>query len=96
MAGVTPGIGVALFLRDQRCIKSFFLSHPIQEQAGNGHVKEVQGKVSNNSQEPSKYEVQTTKLNQMPVPDKQREEFAEEMVEDAKEAFSKQQSNNQE
>lgn len=56
----------------------------------------MQGKVSNNSQEPSKYEVQTTKLNQMPVPDKQREEFAEEMVEDAKEAFGKQESNNQE
>ncbi len=52
--------------------------------------------MSNNSQEPSKYEVQTTKLNKMPVPDKQREEFAEDMVEDAKEAFSQQQSEGQE
>lgn len=47
---------------------------------------------NNNSQEPSKYEVQRTELNKMPVPDKQREEFAKEMVEDAKEAFGEQQS----
>lgn len=48
------------------------------------------------SQEPSKYEVQTTKLNEMPVPDKQREEFAQEMAEDAKETFSQQQSQDKE
>nr|WP_202128847.1 hypothetical protein [Paenibacillus dendrobii] len=59
-------------------------------------MKGVQAQVSNNSQEPSKAEVQTTKLNKMPVPDKQREEFADEMVQDAKEAFGKQQSKNQE
>ncbi|MEC0242110.1 hypothetical protein P4H66_20100 [Paenibacillus dokdonensis] len=52
--------------------------------------------MSNNSQEPSKYEVQTTKLNKMPVPDEQSEEFAKEMEEDAKEAFGQQQSENKE
>ncbi|GIO57267.1 MULTISPECIES: hypothetical protein [Paenibacillus] len=45
---------------------------------------------NHNDQEPSKYEVQRTELNKMPVPDKQREEFAKEMVKDAKEAFSQQ------
>ncbi|MCJ8012869.1 hypothetical protein MUG84_14120 [Paenibacillus sp. KQZ6P-2] len=52
--------------------------------------------MSDNSQELSKYEVQRTELNKMPVPDKEREEFAEEMVEDAKEAFSKQQPESKE
>ncbi|MBE9916837.1 hypothetical protein G8C92_22725 [Paenibacillus donghaensis] len=51
---------------------------------------------NNNSQEASKYEVQRTELNKMPVPDKQREEFAKEMVKDAKEAFSQQQSEDKE
>ncbi|MET3852634.1 MULTISPECIES: hypothetical protein [Paenibacillus] len=45
---------------------------------------------NHNDQELSKHEVQRTELNKMPVPDKQREEFAKEMVEDAKEAFSQQ------
>lgn len=44
------------------------------------------------SQELSKYEVQRNEFNKMPVPSKEREEFAEEMVEDAKAAFSEQQS----
>lgn len=44
------------------------------------------------SQGLSKYEVQTTPLNKMPVPSKEREEFAKEMVEDAKEAFGQEQS----
>ncbi|MDR0267075.1 hypothetical protein [Paenibacillus sp.] len=51
---------------------------------------------NNNSQGPSKSEVQGTRLNRMPGPDKQREEFAQEMVEDAKEAFSRQQSEHNE
>ncbi|WMT41663.1 hypothetical protein RE628_03945 [Paenibacillus sp. D2_2] len=48
--------------------------------------------MSKKSQGLSKYEVQTTPLNKMPVPDKQREEFAKEMVEDAKAAFGQKQS----
>lgn len=43
-----------------------------------------------NSQELSKYEVQRNEFNKMPVPSKEREEFAEEMAEDAKAAFSEQ------
>ncbi|GGG03751.1 hypothetical protein [Paenibacillus aceti] len=48
------------------------------------------------SEQLSKYEVQTTPLNRMPVPDKQREEFAKEMVEDAKAAFGQEQSEHKE
>ncbi len=43
----------------------------------------------------SKYEVQRNKYNVMPVPSKEKEEFAEEIAEDAKAAFSKQQSEQQ-
>ncbi|CAM4345595.1 MAG: hypothetical protein E7L01_11670 [Paenibacillus macerans] len=39
------------------------------------------------SQGPSKYEVQRDEFNKMPVPSKEREEFAKEMAEDAKAAF---------
>ncbi|WP_435923991.1 hypothetical protein [Paenibacillus sp. DYY-L-2] len=46
-----------------------------------------------NSQELSKYEVQRDEFNKMPVPSKEREEFAKEMAEDAKEAFGEQQKN---
>ncbi|WP_164515152.1 hypothetical protein [Paenibacillus lentus] len=44
----------------------------------------------------SKYEVQRNSLNKMPVPDKQREEFAKEMVEDAKAAFGQEQTEQEE
>ncbi|GAA0134012.1 hypothetical protein YSY43_08520 [Paenibacillus sp. YSY-4.3] len=44
----------------------------------------------------SKYEVQRTPLNKMPVPDKEREEFAKEMVEDAKAAFGKEHTEHKE
>ncbi|MEF2967840.1 hypothetical protein V3851_18580 [Paenibacillus sp. M1] len=48
--------------------------------------------MSKKSQGLSKYEVQRDPMNKMPVPDKQREEFAKEMAEDAKAAFSQNQS----
>ncbi|MGZ7441948.1 hypothetical protein [Paenibacillus sp. TH7-28] len=44
------------------------------------------------SQGPSKYEVQRDEFNKMPVPSKEREEFAKEMAEDAKTVFGQQQS----
>ncbi|GIP56677.1 hypothetical protein MKX50_10315 [Paenibacillus sp. FSL W8-0186] len=44
----------------------------------------------------SKYEVQRNSLNKMPVPDKDREEFAKEMVEDAKAAFGQEHADNKE
>ncbi|GAB6991198.1 hypothetical protein [Paenibacillus pini] len=51
--------------------------------------------MSQDAKEPSKYEVQTTELNKMPVPDKQDTEFAKEVAEDAKEAFNQKQSQDQ-
>ena len=56
----------------------------------------MNSKSQGQSQGLSKYEVQRTPLNKMPVPDKQREEFAQEMVEDAKAAFGQEQSKHEE
>lgn len=52
--------------------------------------------MSKNNQGLSKHEVQSTPLNKMPVSDKEREEFAKEMVEDAKAAFGQEQAENEE
>lgn len=52
--------------------------------------------MSKENQGLSRYEVQRTPLNKMPVPDKEREEFAQEMVEDAKAAFGQEQAKREE
>ncbi|MNI33708.1 hypothetical protein D3C76_729440 [compost metagenome] len=51
-------------------------------------------KRSNN--EPTKAEVQTTKLNKLPLPQEHDQEFAEELAHDAKAAFSQKGTPNQE
>ncbi|MNC59904.1 hypothetical protein D3C81_1729240 [compost metagenome] len=51
-------------------------------------------KRSNN--EPTKAEVQTTKLNKLPLLEEHDEEFAEELARDAKAAFSEKGTSNEE
>jgi len=77
-----------------RCIK--WLAHPHPTIGLYKQRRGAECEMSKEKQGLSKYEVQRNSLNKMPVPDKDREEFAKEMVEDAKAAFGQEHADNKE